>query len=258
MLRALSALLFAVLPAAAFAQTEPPPDTKPARERHRLESRLPPPPQAPWGPEEFGFIWENPVWRGLYLHGGSFSGGSIGLDLPRGKEVSSDGISPPVVEELEYDEERFRSVVIGATADLDVLRLSFSWFDGTFTARGTLTLDDGFTAPQPRDVELNGDLYGFRIGAHWPGFRYRDTLFEASLGLKATVGWMHQEVDTIPGATLLRRDSADILTGSLGPVFSARIFLGRFALEGNAEYSFMTGAARGWVKELTVGASFKF
>jgi hypothetical protein len=258
MLRALFALSFALLPAAAFAQTEPPPDTKPARERHRLQAKEPPPPSNLWGPEEFGFIWDNPVWRGLYLHGGSFAGGSIGLNLPRGREVSSDGISPPVVEDLEYDEERFRSVVIGATADLDVLRLSMSWFDGTFKARGTLTLDDGFQPPQPRSVDLHGDLHGFRIGAHWPGFRYRDTLFEASLGAMGTVGWLHQEVDTIPGATLLRQDSADVLTATLGPRLSVRGFLGRLALEGNAEYSFMTGAARGWVREFTVGASVKF
>jgi hypothetical protein len=258
MLRALPAVIFAFFPALAWAQTAPPPDTKQARERHRIMDKEPPPPSGPWGPEEFGFTWHNPIWRGVFLHGGSYGGGSIGLDLPRGTAAFSDGISPPVFERLEYDEESFRSVSIGATADLDILRLSLSYFDGTFDARATLTLEDGFNPPQPRDVDLHGNVHGFRVGVHWPAFRYRDSYLEASLGPIATVGWMHQEVHSIPGATLLGHDTADILTGSFGPKLSVRAFFGRFALEGDAEYSFMTGAARGWVRELLIGASYKF
>lgn len=258
MLRALLALSFALLPAVALAQTAPPPDTKPARERHRLQDKDVPPPSGPWGPEEVGLTWHNPVWRGVFLHGGSYGGNRIGLDVPRGTAVRSDGVSPPVFERLEYDEERFRAAAFGVTVDLDILRLSLTGFDGTFNADGTVTIEDGFQPPQPRDVDLHGDVYGFRVGAHWPTFRYRDTILDASLGVIATVGWMHQEVDGVPGAQMLRRDTVDILTGSLGPKVSLRLLLGSFALEGDAEYSFMTGAARGWVREFTVGASYKF
>lgn len=258
MFRALPAVFIALFPAVAWAQTAPPPDTKPARERHRLLDKDAVPPSGPWGPEEFGLTWHNPVWRGVFIHGGSYAAGSLRLDVPRGTAVRSDGISPPVFERLEYDEESIRTVSIGATADLDILRLSFTWFDGTYDAEATLSLEDGFQPPQSRDVDIHGDVHGFRIGAHWPALRYRDSLVEASLGLIGTVGWMHQEVHGIPGATMLRHDTVDMLTGSLGTKLSLRAFLGRFALEGTAEYSFTTGAARGWVREFTVGASYKF
>jgi hypothetical protein len=69
----------------------------------------------------------------------------------------------------------------------------------------------------------------------------------------ATVGWMHQET-FVPTGILLHRDTADILTGSFGPKANLRFYPGgRFALDANAEYSFMTGAARGWVREFTLG-----
>ena len=258
MLRALPALFFAFFPAVALAQTAPPPDTKPARERHRLLDKEPPPPSGPWGPEEFGFTWHNPVWRGAFLHAGSYAASRLRMDVPRGTAARSDGVNPPVVERLEYDEESFRSVTIGATADLDILRFSLSWYDGTFNARASLSLEDGFQPPQSRDVDLHGDVHGFRVGIHWPTFRYRDTLVEGSLGLIATTGWMHQEVQTIPGATLLRRDTVDLLTGSFGPKLSLRALIGKFALEADAEYSFLTGGARGWVRELTLGVGYKF
>jgi len=139
-----------------------------------------------------------------------------------------------------------------------MIRLSFTWFQGTFDARATLTRDDGVLPPQSRDVSIHGDLHGFRMGGYWPAFRYRDTLFEASLGPAVTVGWMHQETTRIPGE-FLTRDTIDILTGSLGPKVSLRMFpVGSWEVEADAEYSFITGAARGWTKEYSVGIGTKF
>lgn len=60
--------------------------------------------------------------------------------------------------------------------------------------------------------------------------------------------------------TLLRRTSFDILTGSIGPKVSLRALLGNsgIALEADTEYSFLAGAARGWMKEFSVGAGYQF
>ena len=259
MFRALPAVVFALFPAIAWAQQTPPiPDTREARERHRLEEKTAPAPYGPWGPEEAGFTWHAPAWRGLIVTAGSYGGASIGLDLPLGVATQSDGLNPPIFERLKYHSENFRATSIGATADLDVFRMSFNWFDGRFHATGTLSFDDGLNPVTSRDLDLDGNLYGFRIGFHWPAFRYRDSLFEASVGLVATVGWMHQET-FVPGGVLLHRDTVDILTGSFGPKASLRFFPGvRFSIEADAEYSFMTGAARGWVKEFLAGVGYSF
>jgi len=258
MFRALPAFILALFPAVAWAQVQqPPPDTRPARERHRLEDKNAPPTYGPWGPDEVGLTWHNPAWRGVEVDAGWIAGASIGLDVPRGVATQSDGINPPIFERLKYHSESFRATSIGATADFDVARLSVAWFDGSFDASGTLSYDDGLHPVQSSDLSLHGNLYGFRVGVHWPALRYRDSLFEASAGLIATVGWMHQET-FVPGV-LLRRDTLDILTGSFGPKATLRFFPGgRFALEGNAEYSFQTGAARGWIKEFTFGLGYAF
>src|SRR5690349_15655499 len=179
--RALVALFFALLPSLAWAQTQAPPDTKPARERHRIQEKEPPPPEGPWGPEEVGLTWHNPVWRGAVATVGTYGGASLTLGVPHGVAAASDGISPPVFERLEYHGENFRSTSGGLAADLDMFRLSFTWFQGTFDARATLTKDDGVLPPESRDVSIHGDARGFRLGAYWPAFRYRDTLFEASV-----------------------------------------------------------------------------
>jgi hypothetical protein len=267
MLRALLPLFFALFTFAlgeiggqvAWAQTAPPPDTKAARERHRIQEKEPPPPEGPWGPEEFGLSWNNPVWRGAIVNAGFYGGAGLELNVPRGLAASSDGVNPPIFERLEYHEQSFRAQSIGATADFDMFRLSAMWFDGSFDARATLTYDDEVHPPKSRDLDLHGNAYGFRIGAYWPALRYRDSLMELSVGPIATVGWLHQELSHIPGALLLTRDSLDILTGSFGPKASLRTTcLGNFALEVNAEYSFLTGGARGWTKEFTAGIGFKF
>jgi hypothetical protein len=258
MFRALPAIFFTLLPSIAWAQQQQPiPDTREARERHRKEDKTAPPTYGPWGPEEAGFTWHAPVWRGLVVTAGSFSGASMAIDAPPGLATRSDGLNPPIFERYRYDTERFRATTIGATADLDMIRLSLNWFDGRFHSTGTLSLDDGLNPVQTTDVSVDGTLYGFRFGVHWPTLRYRDSLFEASIGVMATVGWWHQEAK-IPG-TFLRRDTVDILTGSAGPRAGLRFYPGgRFALEANAEYSFQTGAARGWVREFTVGLGYAF
>jgi hypothetical protein len=261
MLRPLLALVILLLLPAAAAwgqqQAPPPPDTKPARERHRIQEKEPPPPEGPWGGEEFGFTWRNPVWRGLFFDAGSYSGSSIELNVPHGLQTFSDGVNPPIFERLEWKDERFQATSYSISADLDMIRLSTSVFSGTFDARGVVSLDNGVTRSE-NEVELHGDAYGFRMGIHWPALRYRDDLFELSAGVMGTVGWLHEEVQKIPSATLLTRDGFDVLTGSFGPKLSARVFLGRVALEAEAEYSFLTGAARGWTKSLTVGIGIHF
>jgi len=238
-------------------QQQPIPDTRQARERHRLEDKTAPATYGPWGPEEVGFTWHAPAWRGLVVTVGHHAGASIGLDVPDGLATESDGLNPPVFERLKYHSESFRATSIGATADLDVIRLSASWFDGRFHATGNLSMDDGLNPVQSTDLSVNGNLYGFRFGVHWPTIRYRDSLFEASLGVAVSVGWMHQET-VVPGV-MLHRDTIDILTGSAGPKVNLRFFPGgRFALDANAEYSFQTGAARGWVREFTLGVGYAF
>jgi hypothetical protein len=261
MTRPFLVILFLALPAWAWAQDpapqQPVPDTKPARERHRIAEKLPPPPEGPWGPEEFGFVWHNPVWRGFIVNAGNYAGASLNLNVPNGLAASSDGINPPVFEELEWGEENFNTTSISIAADLDMFRLSASYFSGTFDARGTFTHDDGVTKTST-DVDFNGDIYGFRLGIHWPMLRYRDDLFEASIGPIATVGWIHEETSHIPGGVLLTRDGKDVLSGSFGPKASARMLFNSFEVELNAEYSFLTGAVRGWSREFSAGIGLRF
>src|SRR5262245_45981349 len=124
MFRALPAVVFALFPAIAWAQTPPPPDTKPARERHRMEDKNAPPTYGPWGPEEVGLTWNTPVWRGAFFDVGTYLGASINMSVPRGVAVKSDGLNPPIFERLEYHGESFRSTTFGGTADFDMIRLS--------------------------------------------------------------------------------------------------------------------------------------
>src|SRR5260221_5676372 len=112
MFRSLPALLIVFLiPAAAWAQQpqpqQTPPDTKPARERHRIQEKEPPPPEGPWGAEEFGFTWRNPVWRGLAFDVGSYGGASLDVGAPKGVAAFSDGVNPPVFERLAWGSEDF-------------------------------------------------------------------------------------------------------------------------------------------------------
>ncbi|HZE96502.1 MAG TPA: hypothetical protein VE981_05720 [Planctomycetota bacterium] len=238
-------------------QPQPIPDTKAARDRHRIQEKEPPPPEGPWGPEEFGFTWQNPVWRGLVITGGPYGGNSLNLNVPDGLAAFSDGVNPPVFESLEWEQESFRSDSITIAADLDMFRLSVSYFDGTFSAQGILVHTNGVTETRT-PVDFNGDAYGFRFGAYWPTLRYRDWNFEASLGAAVSVGWLHEET-FVPGGVLLARDEVDVLTGSFGPKASFRaLFLGNIEVEVDAEYSFMTGAVRGWTKEFSAGIGIHF
>ena len=126
-----------------WAQTEPPPDTKTARERHRLIDKTAPPPGGPWGPEEFGFTWHSPVWRGAFLLGGNYAGSDIRMTVPRGVASRSDGITAPQFEFLDYHDERIRATSFGAMADLDIVRLSITGFDGEFDAHATMSFEGG-------------------------------------------------------------------------------------------------------------------
>lgn len=250
------ALLAAAAPALAQQQPAPPPDTKPARERHRIQEKEPPPPEGPWGSEEFGLTWRNPVWRGLTFDVGTYGGASLTLDLPHGLAASSDGVNPPVFEKLDWKSENFRSTSITIGADLDMFRLSASYFHGTFDAHGVFINDNGVSHIET-PVDFDGPAYGFRVAGYWPALRYRDTLFEASVGPAVAIGWLHEETH-VPGGILLTQDAQDVLTGSLGPKASARMLFGNLEIEVNAEYSFMTGGVRGWVKEFSAGFGIHF
>jgi hypothetical protein len=260
MLRSLLAvgcsLIAMTAPAWAQQQPAPPPDTKPARERHRIAEKEPPPPEGPWGPEEFGFTWNTPVWRGLTFDVGTYGGASMNLELPRGLAASSDGVNPPVFEKLEWRSENFRTTSLTVGADLDMFRLSTSYYHGTFHAEGTHIHDNGVTVTE-MPVNFSGPAYGFRVGGYWPAMRYRDTLFELSAGPVLNIGWLHQETH-VPNGVLLTQDAQDVLTGSFGPKASGRVLFGNLEFQVNAEYSFMTGGVRGWVKEFSAGFGIHF
>jgi len=257
----LVALCLILASSAAWAQQpppqQPPPDTKPARERHRIQEKEPPPPEGPWGAEEFGLTWRNPVWRGVVFDVGSYGGGSLSLSVPRALAATSDGVNPPVFEEFEWKHEDFQTTSFSLAADLDMLRLSVSYFTGTFHAQGQFTRDNGVTVDQGL-VDIHGPAYGFRVGAYWPALRYRDTLFEASVGPTVSVGWLHEQTEHIPEGVLVTQAAIDVLTGHFGPKASGRLLLGSVELEVNAEYSFMTGAVRGWTKEFSAGIGIHF
>ena len=263
MVRPLLAAFFLLVLSASVAwaqQPQPqqtPPDTKPARERHRIQEKEPPPPEGPWGSEEFGLTWRNPVWRGLVFDVGSYGGASLNVGAPRGVAAFSDGINPPVFERLAWNSERFDTTSITLAADLDMIRLSATYFTGTFHAQGEFSRDNGVSVSET-DVDFHGPAYGFRVNAYWPALRYRDTLFDVSAGPTASVGWLHEQTRDIPGGVLLTSDAIDVLTGHFGPKASARAIFGRFELELNAEYSFMTGAMRGWTKEFSAGIGIHF
>jgi hypothetical protein len=252
-------VFFALLPALAWAQqVPPPPDTQAARERHRKAEHEPPPPEGPWGPEEFGLTWNTPVWRGAFADVEYRSGSGIHLSTPRGAAGFSDGVSRTFVEKLDWHSEDFRTVGGLLTADLDILRISAEYFSGSFVSTATLAVDDGPNPERNISALLHGTAYGAQFGVYWPAIRYRDSLLEVSLGPIATVGWLHEEVRSVPEAPFPMRDSKDILTGSLGPELSLRAYFGSFSIEVAGEYSFMTGAARGWTRSALLGIGYKF
>lgn len=261
--RGILAILIFVLSGSAFAQQQPPapsqpiPDTRPARERHRIQDKEPPQPEGPWGAEELSFTWRTPVWRGLLVTAGIYGGSSLNCSLPKGLGSFSDGINPPVFESLEWKEQSFRTTSVTLAADLDVIRLSASFFRGDFDADAILTRDNGITQVST-PVEVDGDAYGFRVGVYWPTLRYRGERLEVSVGPIATVGWLHEETHDIPGATLFGSDAVDVLTGSVGPQTSLRLLVGKVEFELNAQYSYLTGSVRGWTKEFTVGIGIHF
>lgn len=239
-------------------QTPPPPDTTKARQRHRETEKLGPPPEGPWGVEDFGLTWLTPVWRGLFVDVEYYSGTSIELNVPVGAAGFSDGVSQSLVEHLEWRSEKFRTTGGRLMFDLDMLRLSLVYYSGSFDAFGRLIVDQTGFPEEVIPTELRGSAYGFRFAAYWPAIRYRDSLVEASIGPTTAVGWLHQEVLSVPVAPFPIRDTIDILTGSFGVETSLRTFIGRFAIEADAEASFVTGAARGWVRSFLFGVGYHF
>ncbi|HLY08154.1 MAG TPA: hypothetical protein VKW04_02505, partial [Planctomycetota bacterium] len=132
MLRSFLAFAFVLLAARApvWAQQQAPqepqpvPDTKPARERHRVQEKLPPPPEGPWGAEDFDFTWLNPVYRGIFADVQSYSATGIELNVPHGVQGFSDGVSETLIQKLSWHDENFRSIGGRVLLDLDMIRIS--------------------------------------------------------------------------------------------------------------------------------------
>jgi hypothetical protein len=260
----LAALLLAASAPAWAQQTPPqtpppPPDTKPARERHRIQEKEPPPPEGPWGSEDFGFIWRNPVFRGVFADYQSFSGNDITMNVPHGVQGVSDGVGASLIQELKWKDESFRTIGGRLLVDLDMIRLSTSYFTGSFDAHSIFTVEDTINGTSSSDALIHGKAYGFHVDAYWPMLRYRDLSLDASIGPAVGVGWLHEELTSInltPPIPL--QDSKDILTGTLGAQVSLRYYFDRYSLEGDAEYAFMTGGARGWTRAFTLGFGIHF
>jgi hypothetical protein len=237
----------------------PPPDTKPARERHRIQEKLPPPPEGPWGDEDFGFTWRNPVFRGVFADYETTTANSLTMNVPRGIEGETDGGTASLTQQLKWREESFRTIGGRLLVDLDMIRLSTTYFTGTFDAHTTFTVVDSVNGTTVSEPSIHGNAYGFHFDAYWPMLRYRDVSLDASIGPTVGVGWLHEEIksiDLIPPIPV--RDAKDILTGTLGAQVSLRYYFDRFSLEGDAEYGFMTGGARGWTRTLMVGIGIHF
>lgn len=254
-----AALLVILIPSLAWAQQQgPQPDTGPARERHRKAMQEPPKDDGPWGPEEAGLTWQNPVWRGAFLDVESYSAMNLDLHTPRGSVGQSDGVGTSFVETLDWKAEQFRTIGGRLMFDLDMMRLSATYLTGSFEGTAILNSTDPTRPLTNLPVALHGSVSGMRFGAYWPAFRYRDAVLEASLGPNLTVGWLHEEVSSVPQASLPFRDAKDILTGTLGPEVSIRAMFGRYSFELDGEYSFITGSARGWTRALLAGIGYHF
>jgi len=237
----------------------PPPDTKAARERHRIQEKEPPPPEGPWGDEDVGFTWRNPVFRGVFADFESTWANSIAMNVPRGIQGESDGVSATLTQELKWKDESFRTIGGRLLVDLDMIRLSTTYFTGTFDALSTFTVADSLRGTTVSDASLHGNAYGFRIAAYWPMLRYRDMSLDASIGPAVSVGWLHEQVTSInlvPPIPL--QDAKDILTGEIGARASLRYFWDRYSLEAEGEYDFMSGGARGYTRTLAVGIGIHF
>jgi hypothetical protein len=240
-------------------QPVPPPDTKASRERHRIQEKEPPPPEGPWGDEDFGFTWRNPVFRGVFADYEATWANSMNMNVPRGIQGETDGISASVVETLRWKEESFRTIGGRLLVDLDMLRLSATYFNGTFDARSTFTVVDTLNGTTVSDADIHGKAYGFHFNAYWPMLRYRDFSLDASIGPATSVGWLHEEVTSINLTPPIPvQDAKDILTGTIGARASLRYYVDRYSLEAEAEYDFMTGGARGWTRTLTAGIGIHF
>jgi hypothetical protein len=263
-----SAILGSILLAAsapAWAQQPPPPtpqappDTKPARERHRIQEKEPPPPEGPWGDEDFGFTWRNPVYRGVFADYESSSATGITLNVPRGIQGETNGVTDSLTQTLRWRDESFRAIGGRLLFDLDMLRLSTSYFTGTFDAHTTFTVVDTINGTTVSEPSIHGNAYGFHVDAYWPMLRYRDMSLDASIGPTVSVGWLHEElksIDLMPPMPI--QDAKDILTGTLGAEVSLRYYWDRYSLEADAEYSFMTGGARGWTRNFMLGFGIHF
>ncbi len=212
----------------------------------------------PWGRSgwEFGAFKIRPV--GGFVQAGLFGGSDLDLDVPLAINISSDGVNPPLRTQFEYDRMSFLAAGIGGSADLDGLRLSLFLFSGDFEAEGSLTVDDS-TGPLQRSAQdVEGDMHGLRVGAFWPAIRYRSQMVEGSLGPALGVGWIHTEIDDVPGSPLTLKDVTDQLIVTLGPRFSLRGLWGRVSASLEAEYAVVSGDARGAVYEATLGLGLAF
>lgn len=212
----------------------------------------------PWGRSgwEVGGFAVRPV--GFFLQAGVFGGSDLDLHVPLAINISSDGVNPPLRTQFEYDRMSFLAAGVGGSADLDGLRLSLFLFSGDFEADGSLTVDDSVGPVQRSRQDVEGDMNGFRVSGFWPAIRYRSQVFEGSLGPALGVGWIHTEIDNVPGSPLTLEDVTDQVIVTLGPKLSLRGLWGRVSASLEAEYSVVTGDARGAVFEATLGLGLAF
>lgn len=199
-----------------------------------------------------------PSVRGMALYAREFVTDRLDADIPFAEEVRSDGFNPVLRTRLEISEVEFDAPVLAFAFDLDLFRLSVNVFRGEWEGEGTLTVDDGIRPATTQPVDVEGDVWGFKVALEWPLVEYRSGSVRASLGPEFGVLWVHEELEAIPASPIQFSDDFDQLVGSLGPKLRLGVGLGGFEILAEGLGAYLFDQLKGWSLEASLGVGFRF
>jgi hypothetical protein len=228
------------------AEQQPPPRYERLRPVHRA-------------PRDDTFFNTGPLmFKGVDVHAGWIEGSNLDMNVPDAVESRSQGLNPPFVVSLQYDEMDFEAEEVGATIDMNLFRFSVDGMKGRWHGEGRLFVNDAFNPPMSTPVDLHGDFWGAKGAVYWPAFRLRQGSLEVCLGPEFSVSWYYEGLHGLNQSPLPFKAREDEMVGGFGPKLSVRVLTGGidFSLDGEIPYLF--GAIKGWGREATAGIGVRF
>lgn len=209
--------------------------------------------------EGFEFNTREPLWRGVSVRAGYIRGEGR-LDVQRGFAADDfNGARPPLIVSLEYDEKEFEAFGVGVTSDYDLFIISIDAWTGEWSGEAELRVEDRLVpSVTTQQVDVDGEFFGFRVEGFLPLVRARSRPFEFDLGPAISAGGQIHDLDSPAESPLEITDEWSELTGTIGPRLAWRTTLDGVVLSLETEVSYLFGATRGVMGEVSVGGGIRF